>query len=362
MLFKKAATTAILAGLLACSLDAQILQQPIAESDDYYGLDLSKDFYQQSADGWWTKRYLLDYALVAGGFTGYLIGKDLVPRQNSMIGPSYEPGNLERLFEFDSIGKTYLDQDVEESVPEYWIHRAIAGSGVFLIGMEWREMRNGRGSPQQLHDTFIGFAEAVAVNAAFTELLKPVFARLRPDFRERALRFHCPGSDPDQYGEICDGFRDMPLHEDPNEARDLLEDGRKSFYSGHSSNSFALFGYSALAIGGRYVWGADTSRQSRIVGITTQTGAIAFATYISASRVSDGRHFTSDTVVGATAGLAIANISYWRRFNRQGELRSQNRQNTYTQDAGFRERAEVTMTPWAYTFSGSSGLRLNITF
>ena len=361
MLFKKTIATAILSIFFACNLNAQEIQ-PVNNVNDnllWNGDDYS---IENPDEGWWSKHYFLDYALVAGGFTGYLIGKDLVPRGNSMIGPSYEPGNLERLFEFERIGERYLDQDVDESVPEYWIHRSIAASGIFLIGMEWREHRNGRGSPQQLHDTFIGFGEAVAINAAITELLKPVFARLRPDFRERALRFHCPGSDPNEFGEICDGYRDNPLDDDPGEARDLFEDGRKSFYSGHSSNSFALFGYSSLAIGGRYVWGADATRRSRIVGITAQTGAMAFATYISASRVGDGRHFTSDTIVGAAAGLAIANISYWRRFNRQGELRRQNRQSTFTQDAGFRERAELTMTPWADTFTGSSGLRLNITF
>lgn len=359
MFIKKVQLTLLAVFVWAFSLNAQQLHYTGSAFNQQLENNVT---FQQTDDGWWTKQYLVDYALVVGGFTGYLVGKDLVPRQNSMIGPSYEPGNLERLFDFDSIGETYLEQDLEESVPEYWIHRSIAASGVFLIGMEWRELRNERGSPAQLHDTFVGFAEAVAVNAAFTELLKPVFARLRPDFRERALRFHCPGSDPDEYGEICDGFRDNPLHEDPDEARDLLEDGRKSFYSGHSSNSFALFGYSALAIGGRYVWGADATQRSRITGIALQTGAIGFATYISASRVGDGRHFTSDTIVGAAAGLAIANISYWRRFNRQGELRREQRQRSELHTSGFRGRTELSVQPWADTFTGSSGLSLNLSF
>lgn len=310
---------------------------------------------------WWTPRYLVDYALVAGGIAGYAIGKDLVPQSNSMIGPSYDPDNLLELFESDQLNEPYLQQDVGESVPEYWIHRSIGVSGAFLVGMEWREQQNERGSAQRIHQTFVGYAEAVALNAALTELLKPVFARLRPDFRERALRFHCGDLNTPEYDLFCDGFRDKPLDEDPDEARDLLEDGRKSFFSGHSSNSFSLFGYTSLAIGGRYVWGEDATRRSRIAGITAQVGMMSFATYIAASRVDDGRHFVSDTVVGAAVGAAIANFSYWRRFDRSGEMRGRSSRNSNPQATnGFRDQAELSVLPW--TNQNGSGLSMMVTF
>jgi len=302
------------------------------------------------ATGWWSARYLIDYAFITGGIIGYAIGKDLVPRSNSVIGPSYDPDNLIELFQSNELNEPFLEQDTEESVPEYWIHRSIALSGAFLAGMEWKAARDGHESYQRLHDTFIGYAEAVALNAAATELLKPVFARLRPDFRERALRFHCQDLDPQEYSLFCADYFDRPLAEDPDEAKDLLEDGRKSFYSGHSSNSFALFGYTALAIGGRYVWGEDVTRRSRVTGITVQTGLMSFATYISASRVKDGRHFVSDTIVGAAAGTVFANLSYWRRFNRSGELRR-----------GASGTSGISVTP--YFVPGSvSGVRLGVHF
>ena len=310
---------------------------------------------------WWTPRYLVDYALVAGGIAGYAIGKDIVPQSNSMIGPSYDPDNLIELFESDQLNKPYLQQDIGESVPEYWIHRSIGVSGAFLIGMEWREQRNGRGSMQRIHQTFVGYAEAVALNAALTELLKPVFARLRPDFRERALRFHCGDLTSPEFDTFCEGFRDMPLDEDPDVARDLLEDGRKSFFSGHSSNSFSLFGYTSLAIGGRYVWGENATRRSRIAGITAQAGMMSFATYIAASRVDDGRHFVSDTVVGAAVGAAIANFSYWRRFDRSGEMRGKSSRNSNPQTAnGSGERAELRVLPW--TNQHGNGLSMMVRF
>lgn len=314
-------------------------------------MDATEVEFNEYRTGWWTRRYLLDYTIVAAGITGYAIGKDLEPRSNSMFGPSYDSDNLIELFEYGELNKTFLEPGVEESVPEYYIHRAIGINGAFLLGMEWREQRSGRGSPQRIHQTFVGYAEAVALNAAITELLKPVFARLRPDFRERALRFHCPDLTSSEFDLYCSDFRNRPLDEDPDEAQDLLDDGRKSFFSGHSSNSFALFGYTSLAIGGRYVWGEDATTRSRVLGITAQAAAISYATYISSSRVRDGKHFVSDTVVGAAVGTAIANLSYWRRFHRSGEIRGSS-----TRD----DRSELTVIPWAG--SGSGGLSLNLNF
>jgi len=346
----------ILAALSLMNLPAQA---QLSESSQYQNLLTTENATDFNNGSWWTPRYLADYALIAGGIAGYAIGRDLTPRQNAMIGPDYNPDDLISIFESDELNRTYLDQDVEESVPEYWMYRAIALSGAFLAGMEWREQRGRRGSAQRIHQTFFGYAEAVAVNAAATELLKPVFARLRPDFRERALRFHCPDLTAPEFDIHCDGFRDRPLSDDPDEARSLYEDGRKSFFSGHSSNAFSLFGYTSLAVGGRYVWGEDTSRRSRIFGVTAQTGMMAFATYISASRVSDGRHFVSDTIVGGAVGLAIANISYWRRFQRNGELRTRGGQSGYAA-AEERNRAQLHLSPWAG--SQGSGLQLSLSF
>ncbi|MCC5913283.1 MAG: phosphatase PAP2 family protein [Balneolaceae bacterium] len=352
------ATLVFLLMMIATASHAQNLNgfhsgNKLAIDANFSEFDAADIAFDRGDSGWWTRRYLLDYAIVTAGFTGYLIGKDLEPRSNSMIGPTYDPENLLDLFDSDKLNRTYLEQDVGESVPEYLIHRSIAVSGGFLIGMEWMEQRNGRGSSQRIHQTFVGYAEAVAVNAAITELLKPVFARLRPDFRERALRFHCPDLTGEEFEPFCSDFRDRPLADDPSEAQDLLDDGRKSFYSGHSSNSFALFGYTAMAIGGRYVWGEDATRRSRITGITLQAGALSYATYISASRVSDGRHFVSDTIVGAAAGLTIAGVSYFRRFHRNGEMRGERRQSQT-------ERSSVAVAPWVG--GDGSGVSLSLNF
>jgi membrane-associated phospholipid phosphatase len=324
-----------------------------------------QDFSQSDEpSSWWSERYLLDYALVAGGTAGYIIGKELKPRSRSLIGPSYDPDNLLDLFRSDDLNEPYLEQDVEESVPEYWIHRSIAGVAALLIGLEAREWASarGRGSGHDFHNTVIGYAESVALTATITDLTKPFFARLRPDFRERALRFHCPELTSAEYDPYCEPYRDLPLHDDPSEAQSLYYDGRKSFISGHSSHAFNLFGYATLSIGGRYVWGSEATSRSRRFAIPAQAILVSAAVYFTASRINDGRHHLSDVLAGAAAGAGISNFSYWRRYNRDGNLRNQPAEQSRNSNSNrFSEQADVRIYPKIYSGHGG-GFQLYVTF
>jgi membrane-associated phospholipid phosphatase len=318
----------------------------------------------QEAASWWSKRYLIDYSLVVGGTAGYIIGKDLEPRSRSLIGPSYDPDNLLDLFRSDYLNEPYLEQDDEESVPEYWIHRSIAGVAALLIGLEAREWTSGtgRGSGHGFHNTVVGYAESVALTATFTDMTKPFFARLRPDFRERALRFHCSDLTSSQYDPYCEGYRDVPLDNDPDEAQKLFNDGRKSFISGHSSHSFNLFGYAALSIGGRYVWGSEATSRSRRFAIPAQAVLISTAVYFTGSRIHDGRHHHSDVLVGATVGAAISNFSYWRRFNRDGKLRNQREQPPEVHRNPSRYQSDFQLNPVLLTEHSGGGIQLLVRF
>ena len=343
--------------------DEVIAQDPqmwnISYSDEVNAIEM------QEPSSWWSKRYLIDYALVAGGTAGYIIGKDLDPRSRSIIGPSYDPDNLLELFRSDNLNEPYLEQDAEESVPEYWIHRSIAGIAGLLIVVEASEWAStgGRGSGHDFHNTIVGYAESVALTATVTDMTKPFFARLRPDFRERALRFHCPDLTEAAYDPYCEGYRNLPLDEDPDEAQKLFNDGRKSFISGHSSHSFNLFGYAALSIGGRYVWGADATSRSRKIAIPAQALLMSSAVYFTASRIHDGRHHLSDVLVGAAVGVAISNFSYWRRFNRQGELRNQSYHGGSDPAKNSpRQRTDFQVRPWLTSQHTGGGLSLNMTF
>ena len=279
---------------------------------------------QGSAEGtfdWWTPSYLADYALLAGGYATYKIGGATDARSRALIGPSYDPQNPQALFDFSAVAAPYRDEGHGETVPTIWIYRLITLGAVSVGGIEAVEWGAGRGSMHQFHDTFVGYAESVVLTAAITEVSKPLVGRLRPDFGERSRRHHC-AMEPDLLGDHCRGYTGRPLHEDPQIAQEILDDGRRSFISGHSSHSFSLFGYTALVIGGRYVWGQDASDRSQLAGLAAQSALMGAASYVTFSRIHDGRHHLTDVIAGILVGTAAANLAYWRRFDRQGGLRN----------------------------------------
>ena len=111
--------------------------------------------------------------------------------------------------------------------------------------------------------------EVMAVNFALTNTIK--FAILRP----RPFTYGLDGSD-----------------RDPTEG-----DSRLSFYSGHSSTAFAMataYGYLFQSRHPRSRWVAPVWVLS--YGIASTTGVM---------RVTSGKHFWSDVIVGAVAGSAI---------------------------------------------------------
>ena len=269
---------------------------------------------------WWSASDLVDYGIVAAGITGYVVGERIAAGRARM-GPVYEPGDPGALAGQPAIDETYLAEGVGESVPTSSIHGLIAAGAFFVAGLESSYWVGDRGSMARTHDAFVGYAETVAVTAALTSLVKPAVGRLRPDFEDRALNYYCAGPGEPQDSSVCDGFEGDGLDEDPAVAADLLDDGQRSFFSGHSSHSFNVLGYTALLVGGRYVWGEGTGGAERVLGVGAQAAMMGVAGYISGSRISDGRHHASDVVVGSLVGLGVANLSYWRRFDRQGELR-----------------------------------------
>jgi membrane-associated phospholipid phosphatase len=94
-----------------------------------------------------------------------------------------------------------------------------------------------------------------------------------------------------------------------------------SFPSGHSSFSFAMANYTALAIGGRFVWGDKRTPISAPLGAAAQIGLLGLAAWVGVSRVDDGRHNPSDVLAGMAVGLLWSNVAYWRRFDAHGRSR-----------------------------------------
>jgi membrane-associated phospholipid phosphatase len=265
--------------------------------------------------GWWTTRNLVHYGVIAAGAAGYLLGERVEPRDRALIGPVYDPSDISGV-----LASTTVNQPIrDETVPSLWLRGALATAGLSLVSLEAALWAQDSGSAQQFHDTVIGYAEAVALTGGTTSLVKAGFGRLRPDFGERARIYHC-SVEPEAYQELCADFPDS-LVLDREEAEHLLDDGRRSFISGHSSHAFNSFTYASLVLGSRFVWGPDSTAQTRAAGIAAQAAMMGTATFIAVSRDRDHRHHTSDVVTGSLVGFAVANLAYWVRFHPDGSLR-----------------------------------------
>ena len=309
----RALGTAAFALLLCLPALSTASAEPDRDDPDYVpAYEFSEDWYN-----WWGPSYLVDYGLIAAGLTAFAVGDIMTPSSPSRIGPTYDPDDLSEVLQNDDIQEPYL---LEDSVSTATMHGLIIGGGIGLAAMKAISWRRDDGSAQRFHDTVIGYVEALSLSAGITGMAKPIFSRLRPDFADRARRHHCDQED-NQYRTYCEGYANRPLHPSSSRADRRLKDGKRSFFSGHSSNGFSFFTYTALVLGGRYAWQPQASPRNRGLAIGAQTFLMGTATTIAASRVIDGRHHTSDVVTGSLLGFATANFAYWRRFDRQGHLR-----------------------------------------
>lgn len=262
----------------------------------------------------------VDYSIIAGAIGGWGVLHLLSPLDSAGIGPRFDPAHPAAILDPQysaQLGRKYLVEDKEETVPALWVGLAIPVIGGWLALQEGLPKgRDGR----HLHDTLVGFAEATTLTLLTTEVLKFSFGRLRPDFQDRVRRYYC--NRPDHADVQCSGFTAGPLADDPAKNEKVWADSRRSFPSGHASTSFALATYAALVTGGHFVWGRDADSTSRAWAIPVQTVILGLAGLVAWSRVDDGRHNVSDVLTGTAVGIAMANLSYWRRFDTNGRSRS----------------------------------------
>jgi len=117
-------------------------------------------------------------------------------------------------------------------------------------------------------------AEALLANGAINEVVKAAASRPRP-------RIH-----------------DLPAGADLSNADDYT-----SFYSAHTSNTFAVGMAYAFTYAHRH---PDDPMRWALYG-----GAVAVGAGVGALRVAAGAHFPSDVIVGGLAGAAVGTIVPW---------------------------------------------------
>ena len=160
-----------------------------------------------------------------------------------------------------------------------------------------------------------GFVGAYGSTMLMTTLVKNLVGRHRPDYQ--------PG-DPEAGGD----------------------DGRRSFFSGHSSLTLVSTTYLALYLrtelfprwrpaGSRLPWWEATA----------YAGLAAFSAFVPYTRVHDNRHHVSDVIVGSLVGASVATAFFFWQRHRLAQ---------HTSDTGATGRAHLqwSLSPTGMAISG----------
>uniref|UniRef100_A0A8D2IVN2 Phospholipid phosphatase 1 n=1 Tax=Varanus komodoensis TaxID=61221 RepID=A0A8D2IVN2_VARKO len=135
------------------------------------------------------------------------------------------------------------------------------------------------------------FIFGAAISQSLTDIAKYSIGRLRPHFLDICKpdwqRINCSAGYIENFKCLGDKTK--------------VNEGRLSFYSGHSS--FSMYCMLFLAL---YLQARMKGDWARLVRPTAQFGLIASSIYVGLSRVSDYKHHWSDVLTGLIQGALVA--------------------------------------------------------
>ncbi|KAK2715438.1 phospholipid phosphatase 5-like [Artemia franciscana] len=146
-----------------------------------------------------------------------------------------------------------------------------------------------------LINALLGYTLSMGINGVITDAIKLTVGRPRPDFFYRCF------PDGIQYPNMkCTG--DL----------EIINEGRKSFPSGHSSFSFCSMWFVALHLSAKLRTFSNGSHQQRCGGIRLVATLIPpiVALLIAVSRTCDYHHHWQDISVGSSIGIIVSWLSY----------------------------------------------------
>ncbi|OKL60880.1 hypothetical protein UA08_03737 [Talaromyces atroroseus] len=152
----------------------------------------------------------------------------------------------------------------------------------------------------KFHISLLGLIASLTVTPFITDIIKNAVGRPRPDLIDRCQ----PESGTPQHKLVT-----WNVCTQANEH--ILQEGWRSFPSGHSSFAFAGLGFLSLFLAGQlHVFRPRADLGRCLLAFTPTLGAIMIAI----SRCEDYRHDVWDVTAGAVLGSSVAYFTYRRYF------------------------------------------------
>ncbi|RMZ87045.1 hypothetical protein DV736_g5726, partial [Chaetothyriales sp. CBS 134916] len=192
------------------------------------------------------------------------------------------------------ISHPFADPERVTSLENYIYCAIVPAALILLWGLVFRP------GFHQAHVTILGILVSIILAGFLTAVIKNAIGRPRPDLIARCIVRLGTSADKLVGIEVC-----------TNQNKDMLDDGWRSFPSGHSSLAFAGFGYFALFLSGQL----HTFRpRPDLARVLVSFAPLVGAMLVAMSRMADYRHDKYDVTVGSLIGIGFAFFSYKRYY------------------------------------------------
>lgn len=168
---------------------------------------------------------------------------------------------------------------------------------IAIIALIWRR------SFWDFHNAVLGLLLSCSITVVATEVIKVCVGRPRPDLIDRCQPV-AGASNGAVYGLATVAICTV-------QSGHIIDDGFKSFPSGHSSFAWAGLGYLSLYLAGKMHL---FDRRGHAIKAWIAFAPLIGATLIAVSRTMDYRHHATDVIAGSLLGAFVALVTYHLYF------------------------------------------------